>query len=137
MLIRTDWVRVTDKNILATIDKAISASIELRSKKELIEGFISRVNTDSKIDDDWRAFVLEQKETDLRALIEGESLKPEEARRFIAGAFRDGSLKTTGTDIDNMLPPISRFSSDGGRSEKKQNVIDKLMMFFEKYLGLG
>lgn len=30
-----------DKTILATIDKTINASVELRSKKELIEDFIA------------------------------------------------------------------------------------------------
>ena len=125
----------TDKSILAAIDKAVNSSIELRSKKELIESFISRVNTDTKLDDDWRSFVMEQKETDLDALIEGERLKPVETRRFVASAFRDGLMKTTGTDIDKILPPVSRFG-DGGRTTKKQGVIDKLMAFFEKYLGL-
>jgi type I restriction enzyme R subunit len=125
----------TDKSILAAIDKAVSSSIELRSKKELIEGFISRVNTDTKVDDDWRTFVMEQKETDLDALIDEERLKPIETRRFVASAFRDGLMKTTGTDIDKILPPVSRFGG-GGRATKKQGVIDKLMAFFEKYLGL-
>ena len=32
-----------DKNILVTIDKAINSSLELRSKKELIEQFIALV----------------------------------------------------------------------------------------------
>ncbi|MDR1409264.1 MAG: type I restriction endonuclease subunit R [Oscillospiraceae bacterium] len=125
----------TDKSILAAIDKAVSSSIELRSKKELIEGFIARINTDSLVDDDWREFVREQKETDLGALIEAEKLKPAETRRFVAGAFRDGAMKTTGTDVDKILPAVSRFGG-GNRVEKKQGVIDKLMAFFEKYLGL-
>ncbi len=34
-----------------------------------------------------------------------------------------------------MLPPISRFG--GGRDKKKQQVIDKLNIFFEKYYGIG
>jgi type I restriction enzyme R subunit len=50
-------------------------------------------------------------------------------------AFRDGVLKTTGTDIDKLLPPVSRFGG-GNRAAKKQNIIDELMDFFEKYLGL-
>lgn len=124
----------TDKSILDAIDKAVSSSLELRSKKELIKGFIARVNTSTKIDDDWEKFVREQKETDLSALIEDEKLKKEETHRFINNAFRDGSLKTTGTDIDKILPPVSRFG--GGRTVKKQRIIDKLMAFFEKYLGL-
>ena len=36
-------------------------------------------------------------------------------------AFRDGEIKTVGTDIDKLMPPISRFGG-GGRTKKKQNV---------------
>jgi len=50
--------------------------------------------------------------------------------------FRYGILKTTGTDIDKILPPVSRFSGDGGRIAKKQGVIEKMLKFFEKYFGL-
>ncbi|MCL2052603.1 MAG: type I restriction endonuclease subunit R [Lachnospiraceae bacterium] len=125
----------SDKEILAAIDKAVNSSIELRSKKELIEGFISRVNTSTQVDDDWQKFVHEQKEADLATLITDEKLKENETRRFINNSFRDGVLKTTGTDIDKILPPVSRFGG-GNRQEKKQGVISKLMSFFEKYLGL-
>jgi type I restriction enzyme R subunit len=124
-----------DKSILAAIDKAINSSIELRSKKELIKGFVERVNVSTSVDNDWRRFVQERKEDDLTTLIVDEKLKAEEARRFIEIAFRDGTLKTTGTDIDKILPPVSRFGG-GNRAEKKQGIIDKLMIFFEKYLGL-
>jgi type I restriction enzyme R subunit len=123
-----------DKTILTTIDKAINSSIELRSKKELIERFIEQVNVSTKVDEDWRKFLHERKEADISAIIEEEKLKPEETRRFIDNAFRDGMLKTTGTDIDKIMPPVSRFG--GGRAAKKQGIIEKLMLFFEKYLGL-
>ena len=123
-----------DKEILVTIDKAINSSIQLRSKKELIDNFIRTVNVSTEVEADWRKFVLEQKETDLSIIIAEEKLKSEETRKFIDHSFRDGTLKTTGTDIDKIMPPISRFGS--GRAVKKQGVIDKLMKFFEKYLGL-
>jgi type I restriction enzyme R subunit len=123
-----------DKTILTTIDKAINSSIELRSKKELIERFIEQVNVSTKVDEDWRKFLHERKEADISAIIEEERLKPEETRRFIDNAFRDGMLKTTGTAIDKIMPPVSRFG--GGRAAKKQGIIEKLMLFFEKYLGL-
>jgi type I restriction enzyme R subunit len=128
----------TDKSILVAIDKAIGSSLELRSKKELIERFIERVNVSTKVDDDWREFVREQKEKDLTAIIEAERLKPDETRKFVDNSFRDGTLKTTGTDIDKILPPVSRFSGGTGssRTEKKQGIIEKLLQFFEKYLGL-
>ena len=123
-----------DKEILVSIDKAINSSLQLRSKKELIEGFIRTVNTSTEVDTDWRRFVLEQKESDLASIISEEKLKPDEARKFTDNAFRDGMLKTTGTDIDKIMPPVSRFG--GGRAEKKQGIIDKLTRFFEKYFGL-
>ena len=125
-----------DKSIFATIDKAINSSIELRSKKELILGFIERVSISTSVDDDWCAFVAEQKESDLSVIINDENLKPDVTRKFIAGSFRDGVMKTTGTDIDKILPPVSRFAG-GGRAAKKQSVIDKLTTFFDKYLGIG
>ena len=124
----------TDKSILTTIDKAIGASLELRSKKELIERFIDQVNSATNVDEDWRVFVTEQKEADLTAIIAEERLKPEETRRFIHNSFRDGTLKTTGTDIDRIMPPVSRFG--GGRARKKQGLIERLLGFFEKYFGL-
>ena len=34
-----------DKEILVAIDKAIKSSLQLRSKKELIENFIATINT--------------------------------------------------------------------------------------------
>ena len=123
-----------DKNILVTIDKAINSSIQLRSKKELIEDFIESVNISTKVDEDWRKFVQEQKEKDLAEIIDEERLKSEETKKFIDNSFRDGTLKTIGTDIDKIMPPVSRFG--GGRAEKKEGIIEKLKKFFEKYFGL-
>ena len=125
-----------DKNILVSIDKAINSSIQLRSKKELIENFIKTINASTEVDEDWRRFVSEQKETDISTLIAKEKLKPEETRKFLDNSFRDGMLRTTGTDIDKIMPPVSRFASGGGRVVKKQGVIEKLQKFFEKYFGL-
>lgn len=69
-------------------------------------------------------------------IITSEKLKPEETRKFVTNVFRDGALKTTGTEIDKLMPPVSRFGG-GGRAKKKQGVIEKMKAFFEKYFGLG
>ena len=124
-----------DKEILVDIKKAINSSIELRSKKELIESFIDRVNSSKNVTDDFKKFVREEKEKDLEKVIEEEKLKPEETKKFIDNSLRDGVLKTTGTDIDKLLPPVSRFGG-GNRAKKKLGVIEKLKGFFDKYLGL-
>ena len=39
------------------------------------------------------------------------------------------------TDIDKILPAMSRFGG-GNRQEKKKTVIEKLKAFFEKYFGV-
>lgn len=123
-----------DKEILVSIDKAIKSSLQLRSKKELIDNFIATINTGTDVNADWLKFVKKQKEIDLEQIIEEQKLKPEEAKKFINNAFRDGVLKTTGTDVDKLLPPVSRFG--GGRGQKKDTVIEILQKFFEKYFGL-
>ena len=125
-----------DKDVISAIEKNINSSIDLRSKKELINSFVTRVSASNNIDDDWQRFVQKQKEDEIAALIASEGLKGEETRRFMEVAFRDGVLKTAGTDLDKLIPPISRFDGTGSRAEKKQNVIDKLQNFFEKYFGL-
>ena len=125
-----------DKEILITIQKAVDASPELRSKKALIETFIAGINDVSDVMLEWRTFVAEEKERQLVTIIQEENLKDEETRRFMDNAFRDGSVKTTGTDIDKLMPPISRFGG-GNRTVKKQAIIDKLMAFFNRFFGIG
>ena len=125
----------TDKEILGSIDKAIKSSLALRSKKDLIDGFISRINAETNIQDDWTKFVKEQKENDLKTLIEDENLNEEETRKFLDNSFRDGQVKTAGTDIEKILPPMRRFGG-GNRNERKQTIIEKVLKFFEKYFGL-
>lgn len=125
----------TDKEILVNISKAIGSSLQLRSKKELIESFISSVNAGTDVDQGWREYVQRRKAEDLNEIIESEHLKPEETEKFIESSFRDGQVRTTGTDIDKILPPMSRFGG-GNRQEKKKSVIEKIQSFFERYFGL-
>ena len=99
-----------DKEVLITINKAIDASPELRSKKQLIETFIAGINDVDDVMNEWHEYVVEQREHDLNGIITTEKLRPEDTRKFIENAFRDGEIKTTGTDIDKLMPPISRFT---------------------------
>ena len=125
-----------DKEVLITIRKAIDASPELRSKKALIENFIAGINDVDDVIVEWNNFVAESRESDLQELIAEERLKPEETRKFLDNAFREGEVKIVGTDIDKIMPPVSRFGG-GNRDEKKENIIRKIKIFFEKYFGVG
>ena len=125
-----------DKEVLVTIKKAIDASPELRSKKALIETFLAGINDVEDVMTEWHDYVAVKREEELVQIIKDEKLKEPETRKFIENAFRDGEIKTTGIDIDKLMPPVSRFGG-GNRDAKKQGVIDKLKSFFEKFFGVG
>lgn len=124
-----------DKQILAAIDRAIGASMELRSKKKLIQDFINSVTVDTNVSHDWMRYVLEQKEKDIEEIIREQRLKPDETREFINNSFRDGYIKTTGVEIDRIMPPISIF--DTNREKTERGIIERLKEFFNKYWGIG
>ena len=128
-----------DKELLVTIRKAVDSSPSLRSKKKLIEEFVDDVNDcdGNDIIGDWNNFVFEKREEELEDIIKSEKLKPEATRNFLESAFQQGEIKTTGTDIDSMMPPVSRFTKNNKREEKKMGIIDRLKAFFEKYFGIG
>lgn len=123
-----------DKEILISINKAIDSSLELRSKKTLIENFIAGINEVEDVINEWHTFVAAQREKELDEIITQENLKPEETKKFVANSFKDGVLKTIGTAIDKILPPLSHFS--GTRAKKKENVIERLTNFFDKFWGI-
>ena len=117
------------------IRKAVDSSPELRSKKDLIENFIAGVNEMEDVMAEWHGYVRREREKELTAIIESENLKEAETRAFMQNAFRDGEIKTVGTDIDRIMPPTSRFG--GKRAQKKQTIIEKLKAFFERFFGIG
>ena len=49
------------------------------------------------------SYVVEQRDHDLDNIIAEERLKPEDTRKFMENAFRDGEIKTAGTDIDRLI----------------------------------
>ena len=124
-----------DKELLITINKAVDSSLELRSKKALIQNFIAGINDVDDVLLEWKEFVAKKKEEELAAIIAEEKLKNDETRKFIEYSFRDGIMKTTGTDIDKIMPPMSRFG--GGREKKKESIIQRLSKFFEMFFGIG
>ncbi|EPH14519.1 HsdR family type I site-specific deoxyribonuclease [Dermabacter sp. HFH0086] len=126
-----------DKEIRAEITRAVDASPTLRNKKDLIEDFVDSLSVDGEIDQEWRAFIAAKREAELDTIIADENLRPDETRVFVETAFRDGQIRTSGTAITKVLPPVSRFSADGGHGEKKQRVIQKLGAFFERFFGLS
>lgn len=128
---------IGNREMLLDINKAIDSSVELRNKKDLINQFISALDVHSVVDDDWQKFVDEKKIEELEKIIASEDLDRDAAYIFIRNAFRDGAVATTGTALTKVLPPVSRFSPTGERSQKRENVLTKLTAFFEKFFDIS
>jgi type I restriction enzyme R subunit len=125
-----------DKEIRATIERAINASPSLRNKKDLIEQFVDSVSTNARVDAEWVAFITAKRAEELDRIIADEGLNVEETKAFVENAFRDGAIPVTGTAITKILPPVSRFTKHNGHAVKKHTVLDKLGVFFERFFGL-
>lgn len=125
----------SDKEILIKIRNSIESSGALRSRKDLIEDFISRLNTADDVDGRWRKYVMEAYEKELDSLIANLKLKPEEAKAFMKTSIESGTVNTFGTDLEKILPPVRRFGG-GNRAEVKNNVVQALLLFHNKYCGI-
>lgn len=141
---------VTSEQILSTV----GGNIQLRPKKELFEAFLRRVDEKTYIEraangfdvhEEWRTVVDEEYEARLTALIQEERLKPEETRRFVQSVVRRARLgddplslvTCNGNQIDDILPPVSRFSTHGpNRGDVKRRVVSALRRFVEVFAGV-
>ncbi len=126
-----------NRELLLDINKAIDSSVELRNKKELINQFISSLDVHSVVDDDWQKFVDKKKVEELEQIIASENLDHDATYTFVRNAFRDGNVATTGTAITKVLPPVSRFSPTGERTQKRESVLGKLTSFFERFFDIS
>ncbi|RPD44038.1 type I restriction endonuclease subunit R [Paracnuella aquatica] len=126
-----------DKEIIISINKAIDSSIELRNKKDLIQKFIDSLTPGKNVDDNWQTFVDEKKKEELGQIIREENLDADETHKFITNAFRDGYVQTTGTSLAKILPPVSRFTPTGERTQKRETVIEKLKAFFNRFWDIS
>lgn len=126
-----------NKELLVDINKAIDSSVELRNKKDLINQFIASLDVHSVVDDDWHAFVKEKKAEELEHIIREEELDRDATYKFVQNAFRDGGVAVTGTAISKVLPPVSRFSPTGERTQKRESVLSKLTKFFDRFFDIS
>jgi type I restriction enzyme R subunit len=125
-----------NKEIQVQINRAIDASISLRSKKDLIERFVSSVNATSDIDTSWRDFINEQKTLELSSIITDESLDEVATRVLVESSFANGELQTTGAAVVKLLPPRDIFSPANEHGIQKARVIEKLQAFFDRFISL-
>ncbi len=128
-----------DEELSIKIHKSINSSMQLRNKKDLIEEFIKITNIKKEEDgyNAWKSYIEKEKEKEIKNIIKEENLKEEETINFINNAFLYGEIKTVGVDFDKLLPPISRFSKENNRKNKKKIIADKLTTFFERFFNIS
>ncbi|MBN1893954.1 type I restriction endonuclease subunit R [bacterium] len=128
---------IKNRELLIDINRAIDSSMELRNKKDLIDQFIASLDIHSAVDEDWQKYVEKRRIDELEAIIRQENLNRDETFKFVRNAFRNGSVAATGTDLARVLPPVSRFSPGGERSQIRESVLNQLTRFFERFFDIS
>lgn len=137
-----------DKELHSDIINSVKSSPELRSKRQLIEDFIASLNESEDVVAAWQKYVREQRDEAIDNLVNEEDLNKDATIKFLRNAFKDGKIRTSGSDINKILPKMSMFGSMDDdletskkagfeRNEKKQRVIEKLFSLFNKFFGIG
>lgn len=122
-----------NKEIIIDIQKAVDASMELRSKKELIMSFIDSLTPNGEIDKEWKEYFLKQRKIALDKIISEENLNKEKTYKFIENVFKNGVITTTGTAFKEILPPTPLFSKNNVREKKKASVLGKIKAFLKVF----
>lgn len=127
-----------DKVILADIERRIAGSPNLRNKRDLIESFIEGLDASTDVTENWKRYIAEAKERELKAIIEGESLDANSTESFMKKAFKEGVVSEVGTDITSLMTKKpSRFAPSNAYAEMKQRVIARLKAFFDRFNGMN
>ena len=131
--------QAADTEIKASISRAVDSSLSLRSKKDLIEGFIASINMQPGVDIDeaWTQFVSEQRIKELEQIIQDENLEASATRVLLDQAFRSGQIQTAGTGLSRVMPAVSIFSPTGEYERQRNRVVEKLQNYFERFFTLG
>ena len=125
----------TDKEVISKIKSALGSGMSLRSKIKLIEDFIDNLQGDD-VRGSWQSYLDNQIVEDLDKIVYDEKLKRDETYKFVDDSLKTGRFDPTGTSINNILPPTSRFGNSE-RDDTKKRVIYRLSDFFDRYWDLG
>lgn len=119
------------------IKELIESSSETRGKTELLSLFLDSITPGCDVDELWASLVKKMKTEELEKIIADERLRREETYAFVEQGLAEGRIYITGTNFAGILPPMSRFSKNGNRSQKREIVFAKLQAYVEKYKDLS
>ncbi|PSM51952.1 type I restriction/modification system, restriction subunit [Campylobacter blaseri] len=120
------------------IKRVIRSSLGTRAKEELIINFmnstdLSKLNDKEEILEKFYKFAKEQKDVQINKLIKNENLK-DSSKRYIETSINKGFASSAGTDLDEILPAVSRRG--GAREAKKHTVLEKIQKLVEIFVNI-
>ena len=133
--------KAKDKDALVEeMRRIIRASIGNRAKESLVVDFIHEADIDAVHDkaallEAFYTYAQRRMRDEAAALIAGEQLDGEAARRYIRASLRREYATDNGADLNAMLPRMSPLNPK--YLTKKQTVFRKVADFVERYKGIS
>ena len=126
--------------LIEEIRRVIRASVGNRAKESLIVDFINATDLDAIKDktdiiESFFKYAQCRQKKEAEELIAEESLKVEEAKRYITVSLKRKYVSENGTDFNNILPKMSPLNPM--YLTKKYKVLQLLSAFVEKFKGIG
>ena len=127
-------------SLIDEIRRVIRASIGNRAKESLVVDFINETDLDSiqdkaNIIDAFFAYAQQKQKTEATELIADENLNEDAAKRYITTSLKREYASENGTELNALLPKMSPLNPQ--YLTKKQSVFRKLVLFVEKFKGVG
>jgi len=124
------------KEIKAKALKIVDGSTKLRSKRELIELFIEKINGhDSEIEKIWVDFTNEKFNEEVNELIQELNVKKDETFKLLKDILSDDTFDVRNSklkDLSNKKISLRKNKN----SENTNNIRERLQKLHEKYFGL-
>ncbi|WEX89036.1 type I restriction endonuclease subunit R [Sinorhizobium garamanticum] len=133
--------KVKDKAALVDdVRRMIRASLGNRAKESLLVDFINQTDLDkigdkASVIDAFFTFAQAEQQREAEDLISAEGLNVEAAKRYITNSIKREFASDNGTELNAILPKMSPLNPQ--YLTKKQTVFQKIVLFVEKFKGVG
>lgn len=132
-----EYHKTNQEKTKESILKTIISNPSLRDKKELIEEFLNEIDNNKTSDYKslFESFMQRKKEQELQQIIKDENLNGNLTKEYLDEAFELNFFQDKGEGIGRLMPLINPFAPKSeGNDEKRQQIIDKLKSFFDKFI---
>lgn len=132
--------KMDKSSLIDEIRRIIRSSVGNRAKESLIVDFINDTNLDTITDKTeiikaFFEYAQSKQKKEASELIASENLNEREAKHYMEISLRREYASENGTDFNNILPKMSPLNPL--YLTKKQTVFQKIVVFIEKFKGVG